>query len=474
MGARRIQPLSLALFVLDLILVPGGLWIASELRTALPFGKGGALPEAVVVVPWFIYLIAIVCWGLGLVASGVYNPQQSLRWFNEAWRVVLGAVVATILMAGVLYMTYRELSRLQFSYFFILTVGLLLSYRAGLRLYYRSTGKARPGGRSRILIIGAGELGGRVAKLLLDQSRWGFEPIGFVDDDLSRQNDRVLGLPVLGTLDDLSELAETKRLNEVWVALPVRAHDRLAEVLAVLERLPVRVKIVPDYFSLALVKARAEIIGDLPIIGLRDPLIEGVPRLIKRVFDLVITVILLIPCLGLMVLIALLIRLDTRGPALLRQKRAGENGRPFDMLKFRTMILNAENLANQVVTKDERGQLLHKRKDDPRVTRVGRFLRRYSLDELPQLFNVLKGDMSLVGPRPEIPWLVDKYEPWQRKRFAVPQGITGWWQINGRSDKPMHLHTVDDLYYVYNYSLLLDLWILLRTPIAVLRGKGAF
>jgi exopolysaccharide biosynthesis polyprenyl glycosylphosphotransferase len=295
-----------------------------------------------------------------------------------------------------------------------------------------------------------------------------------VDDDLSKQNDRVLGLPVLGTLDDLSELAETKRLNEVWVALPVRAHDRLAEVLAAVERLPVRVKVVPDYFSMALVKARAEIIGDLPIIGLRDPLIEGVPRLIKRVFDLVITLILLVPCLGIMVLIALLIRLDTRGPALLRQKRAGENGRPFDMLKFRTMILNAENLANQAVTKDEHGQLLHKRKDDPRVTRVGRFLRRYSLDELPQLFNVLNGDMSLVGPRPEIPWLVDKYEPWQRKRFAVPQGITGWWQINGRSDKPMHLHTDDDLYYVYNYSLLLDLWILLRTPIAVLRGKGAF
>jgi lipopolysaccharide/colanic/teichoic acid biosynthesis glycosyltransferase len=120
------------------------------------------------------------------------------------------------------------------------------------------------------------------------------------------------------------------------------------------------------------------------------------------------------------------------------------------------------------------GRGLPKRKDDPRVTRIGRFLRRFSLDELPQLWNVLKGEMSLVGPRPEQLWLVDQYEPWQRKRFAVPQGITGWWQINGRSDKPLHLNTEDDLYYVYNYSVWLDIWILLRTPLAVLQGKGAF
>ncbi len=150
-----------------------------------------------------------------------------------------------------------------------------------------------------------------------------------------------------------------------------------------------------------------------------------------------------------MAIIALLIRLDSPGPVLFRQKRVGENGRLFDMLKFRTMVADAESAAGSGPgRRTTDGQVIHKHKDDPRVTRVGRFLRRYSLDELPQFFNVLRGEMSLVGPRPELPWLVDRYEPWQRKRFAVPQGITGWWQVNGRSDKPMHLHTEDDLYYV--------------------------
>jgi len=175
-----------------------------------------------------------------------------------------------------------------------------------------------------------------------------------------------------------------------------------------------------------------------------------------------------------MLLVALAIMIDSRGPIIFRQKRVGENGRLFDMFKFRSMVVNAEALQKEVVQVDEEGHVIHKVKDDPRVTRVGKVIRRWSLDELPQFFNVLKGDISLVGPRPEMPWLVDEYALWQRKRFAVPQGITGWWQVNGRSDKAMHLHTDEDLYYIQNYSLWLDIFILLKTPWAVLRGKGAF
>jgi lipopolysaccharide/colanic/teichoic acid biosynthesis glycosyltransferase len=178
-----------------------------------------------------------------------------------------------------------------------------------------------------------------------------------------------------------------------------------------------------------------------------------------------------LPLLG---LVALAIRLNNPGPVLLRQKRAGENGRLFEMFKFRTMLQNADELRGLEAQTDEQGHLLHKHPGDPRVTSTGRFLRRMSLDELPQIFNVLKGEMSLVGPRPELPYLVEKYEPWQRKRFAVPQGMTGWWQVNGRGEKLMHLHTEEDLYYVQHYSLWLDLRILFKTVWVVVRGTGAF
>jgi lipopolysaccharide/colanic/teichoic acid biosynthesis glycosyltransferase len=197
-------------------------------------------------------------------------------------------------------------------------------------------------------------------------------------------------------------------------------------------------------------------------------------RRIKRVGDLLLGTALFIVSLPLWALIAVAIRLDSPGPILLKQQRVGQNGKLFWMCKFRSMIKGAEEHQHDLIRYTEDGRLLFKYSDDPRVTRVGRILRRTSLDELPQLLNVFRGEMSLVGPRPELPWIVERYEPWQWERFAVPQGLTGWWQVNGRSQKPMHLHTDEDLYYIHNYSLLLDLRILLRTIGVVITGRGAF
>lgn len=197
-------------------------------------------------------------------------------------------------------------------------------------------------------------------------------------------------------------------------------------------------------------------------------------RLEKRVLDLVLAGMLLVMLMPFLALVALSILLDAGRPVLLRQKRVGENGRLFGMLKFRTMVRNAGELRGLVEIPDADGQLRHKSKSDPRITRGGRLLRRFSIDELPQLVNVLRGEMSLVGPRPELPLLVEGYQPWQHQRLQVPQGVTGWWQINGRSERVMHLHTEDDLYYIDHYSIWLDLRILLQTPGAVLRGPGAY
>lgn len=196
--------------------------------------------------------------------------------------------------------------------------------------------------------------------------------------------------------------------------------------------------------------------------------------IVKRILDICIAALALWLVLPILALVAIAIRLDSEGPILFRQKRVGMNGKLFTIYKFRSMVVNAEALQSQVNQTDANGNLIHKRQDDPRVTRVGKIIRKLSLDELPQLFNVLKGDMSLVGPRPELPWLVQEYTPWQRRRFTVPQGITGWWQIQERSNAPLHLNTHQDIYYIENYSLWLDIKIILLTIPALLKQKGAF
>jgi exopolysaccharide biosynthesis polyprenyl glycosylphosphotransferase len=258
------------------------------------------------------------------------------------------------------------------------------------------------------------------------------------------------------------------------IALPYSVYHRVGEIVACLDELPVGVWIALGFFDLALYRTDIEDFAGIPMLDLRASAIDDYQRMIKRAFDVFFGLLALIPALPLMAVCALMILLEDGAPVLFHQKRVGENGRLFDMLKFRTMIKNAEELQGQVEKRDSQGNLIHKTKDDPRVTRVGRLLRRFSLDELPQLFNILTGTMSLVGPRPEMPYLVDKYQPWQRKRFAVPPGLTGWWQVNGRSDKPMHLHTEDDLYYIQNYSIWLDLQIMVRTIWVVLIGRGSY
>jgi exopolysaccharide biosynthesis polyprenyl glycosylphosphotransferase len=231
---------------------------------------------------------------------------------------------------------------------------------------------------------------------------------------------------------------------------------------------------VPDYFAMALNRASIDSLAGMPMIDLRAPSLTDYERFIKRIFDLTFTFLALPFVLPLMGLIALLIKLDSKGPVIFQQKRVGENGHLFDMLKFRSMVQNAEEMRSLVEREDNDGHLHQYKNDkDPRITRVGRFIRRASLDELPQFFNVIRGDMSVVGPRPELPQFVERYETWQRRRFAVPQGITGWWQVNGRSEKPMYQNTEDDIFYIQNYSIFLDFQILFKTILTVIWRKGA-
>jgi len=235
-------------------------------------------------------------------------------------------------------------------------------------------------------------------------------------------------------------------------------------------------RLIFDLFDPVFVEASAEEFEVFPLNGLDEPAIQGLDRRLKRLLDLLVSGLLLLLLSPLLLSLALLIKLDSPGPVFFRQRRVGQGGRLFWMVKFRSMVAGAEMMELRVLHQpQDGGPVLAKSPDDRRVTRLGRFMRRTSLDELPQLYNVLKGEMSLVGPRPELPWLVAHYQPWQRQRLAVPQGMTGWWQVNGRMNRADPEQRVeDDLFYISNYSLWLDARILWKTIKAVIRGEGAY
>ena len=455
--------------LLDGILTLTSLVIAVTLRPYFP-QVPFLVPVTELSMPLWVYVLIPLLWVLVFLVMSVYDPKGTYRLVDELQTVSLASLLAVLICAGIFYLFFREFSRWLFVSFVALNISLLLGWRVVARLVWRII--RFPAAERRVLIIGAGDLGTRVGEMVKDYGWTGLSLVGYLDDaaHVETRSD----IPWLGTVQDARRIVQQHDISDVVVALPRSAFGKVNNLVLALRDLPLLMRVVPDYYSLSIYQATVEDFAGIPMINLRDPALNEVQRLIKRVFDLFfggIAALVISPMLG---IVAVAIKIDSKGSIIFRQKRVGENGRIFDMYKFRSMVAGAEDMQDSVTEHDAQGQILYKKADDPRITRVGRIIRRTSLDELPQLFNVLKGDMSLVGPRPELPFMIGHYEPWQHGRFAVPQGMTGWWQINGRADKPLHLHTDDDIYYIQNYSLWMDLYILLKTPWVVLRGEGAF
>ncbi len=416
------------------------------------------------------YIIFAIVWLSILMMLSIYDPEKRLKFVDEISSVVMGSFIAIMINAGILYFTNRNLSRVLFLSFGMIATLLLIFHRIIYRFAYRKNFRRRSEKR-RILIVGAGIVGRRIGEEIARYRDLGFEVVGFVDDDEDLIKTHA---DVLGTIDLTEEILREQNINNLIIALPRRAYDRINYLVSQVHDMPVRVWVIPDYFALALNQASIIDFAGFPLVDLRAPALNNFQRLTKRIFDLTLSIPLFIISLPLIGLIALLIKLDSSGPVFYHSPRLKENGEIFNMIKFRTMTKGADKKLKDVITYDEDGHPIHKHPDDPRVTKIGRFLRKTSLDELPQLINVIKGDMSLVGPRPELPEMVERYQPWQRRRFAIPQGITGYWQVNGRSDKPMHLHTEEDIYYIQHYSIWFDIQILIKTIWVVIKGKGAY
>lgn len=380
----------------------------------------------------------------GSAEGGIYAP---LLWLHSAFELEVnpdGLSRVTILIAFVLILVYMTIAR-------------FASFRFIQRLHERGIGNRN------VLIIGAGPMGRRLQEKFLHVPTLGMNFVGFVSEDPSLVGTRFGRSEVLGSVSDLRHVIGERKVSEVFVSLPDNREEEILEVCSELDRLGVPYFVVPHLYHLMAYNVRIENLDSIPLITRTQRYDSAWSNAVKRLFDVLVSGLVLTLTLPLFLLFALLIKRESKGPVFFTQMRVGLNGKPFKMVKFRTM--HVDRCGDALAPKDEY---------DPRVTRFGRFLRRYSLDELPNFWNVLVGQMSVVGPRPEMKFIVDTYEAVDLERLRAKPGVTGLWQISYARQDAIHSNIDYDLYYIENRSFLLDLVIVALTGFAVVKGTGAF
>ena len=405
----------------------------------------------------------------------LYKPWRGMSIWLEIRELILAwmSVVALALAFAYFSKTGAEYSRLWIGYWILISISLLVGGRMAIRLMLRWA--RRQGYNTRnILIVGAGKLGRRVCGNLRTSGWVGMNVVGFVDDNIELADTRVEKVPVIGKIDELESLLKVNRkqpIDQVWLALPLTAEDKIREVCKALENSTVSIIFVPDIFMHSLLNQSVDDLAGMPVVNLRASPIEGGGLILKYLIDVLVSSLAIILTLPLMALIAITIKLESPGPVLFKQRRYGIDGREIVIWKFRTMkVLEDGGSVPQAV------------KDDPRKTKFGALLRKTSMDEFPQFFNVLQGRMSVVGPRPhavahneQYREIVDKYM-WRHK---VKPGITGWAQVNGwrgETDTPekMEKRVEYDLEYIENWSIWLDIRIIIVTLFTGFRSKNAY
>jgi exopolysaccharide biosynthesis polyprenyl glycosylphosphotransferase len=468
--------LSIAVAITDVLLINLAFIIAYWLRYSLQLF---AAVDAANFVPYRAFIpisLALTALLLGIYKlNGVYDQPRGASWFDEVYRLLTGTATGIIVMVFVIVFLFQPLlySRLVFFYAGVLVTVLLSASRLARRVvrdYLRKKGL----GVDRLLIVGAGEVGRTVMRHVVAQPSLGYHVVGFVDDDPDKGSTDIGRFKALGSTANIPRLVKELVVDEAIITLPWMYHRKIVSIIAQCEREQVRVRIVPDMFQMTLSHLDVEDLGGIPMIGVREISISRGQMLYKRVLDVVISSLGLILLLPVFALIAVLIRLDSPGPAFFTQIRVGKGEKLFACYKFRSMRRGADAEKDDLLAFNEADGPIFKIRDDPRITRVGRVLRRTSLDELPQLFNVLRGHMSVVGPRPAPPAEVQRYQVWHKRRLEVAPGMTGLWQVSGRSELSFDEMVLLDLYYIENWSPVLDLQIMLRTFPKMITGEGAY
>lgn len=403
-----------------------------------------------------------------------YTDWRGRTWMDQVFRIanaVATAVVISLALAFVIRpLVYSRLLLLESGFFMILLVSVGRAFALMLQARLRRKGI----GVHRVVIVGAGEVGRRVMRTIVARPDLGYEIVGYVDDNPNKGERKIGRIKGLGSLDKLPAIIDAEAVDEVIITLPWNYHRRILAVMRECERRQVAGRLVPDLFQMSLSRVAVSDLGGLPLIEIQEIAFSKVALVVKRAVDLFGATMGLLFGWPLFLIIAIAIKRDSPGPVLFKQERVGKDHRRFTIYKFRSMREGAEHELEALKCDNECDEVIFKIADDPRMTRVGRFLRRTSLDELPQLINVFRGEMSLVGPRPPIPAEVLEYQPWHLRRLSVLPGMTGLWQVSGRSGLSFDEMVLLDLYYIEHWTIWSDLSILLRTIPKVFLSEGAY
>jgi exopolysaccharide biosynthesis polyprenyl glycosylphosphotransferase len=405
----------------------------------------------------------------------VWTRRRGEFWIDEMSRVMYATAAGIALMMAVtFFLQPSPFSRLMLFWAMVLIV-LFIGIGRLLRRLILSLLYQRDQQVDRVLVVGSGEAGRSVIRTLLARPDLGYRAVGYLDDGIGENNIGLGRIPHLGSCDDLTDVLDNHpNLHAVFIVLPGEMHQHILALLRTCQVYGVRAHVVPDLLQLSLNRVEFNNMAGIPMLSVRDVGISRWQHFTKRVLDLTTVAVGAVPALLAMALISLAIKLDSPGPIIYSAERVGKDGKPFKMYKFRSMVVGAEEQKQSLQHLNEADGPIFKIKDDPRLTRIGRLIRRLSLDELPQIYNVFVGNMSLVGPRPPLPEEVAQYKPWHRQRLSVIGGITGLWQVSGRSDLTFDELCLLDIYYIENWSLTLDIRILLQTIPHSLFARGAY
>ena len=458
--------------LLDLFITAGAFILAYYLRR---YSAGDGLAEVGPLSDYLWILVVILpIWWIMFNTHGAYYSQRTTPYLSLAWMVLRVVFWGGVFLLAVLF-AFKSfmVSRWLIGAFLILNVTLLSMEKIAIMTWLQVIRKKGFNFKT-VLIVGIGDRLREVKNKIDQNPGWGMKVIGFVAVDSSQTNQTTIGLERLGGLEDLLDVTSENVIDEVIFAIPVGYLERVEDAIRQCEELGLKTQVAMNFYTPRVAKTYVEDMDGLPLLTYSS-VSEDIAKLyLKRSFDMLASAMTLLILSPVLLSIAVAVWISSPGPILFRQRRIGLNGRPFVCYKFRTMVEHAEGMQDELAELNEMSGPVFKIQDDPRVTNLGRWLRKFSMDELPQLLNVVRGDLSLVGPRPPIVDEVRQYERWHRRRLSMRPGITGIWQVEGRSQIPEFDEWVRlDLQYIDNWSLMLDFKILLKTIPTVILGRGA-